>query len=342
VKGTGVVNNPLGRHIKPLQDCSLQDRWLEAPLPLQALLDPTGTEPEGVGTGVFGLGFEACELIALSGMGADLWLQAPPRLSLLYVTAGDVNLTVDHGRWRASAGSCLLVPRGQLHWQSGSYSLVCMMLDWQHVSDQLALLSADSRGLVAALSGLGKPRAIHAWQGEFEATVLGAFDQTLRLLSQLLTNNPTLPIGLGLEQQLVRLVLLLAFPEVCRPAEVEPTAAAETALQTAFDALIDYIKANLDQALNLTVLERRSHYSRRTLQYAFRARFGCTATQWIRNQRLDLAHSLLSSPDPQATVASIAQACGYRSMSLFSIEFQQRFHRKPSLLLRESRTHPQA
>jgi transcriptional regulator GlxA family with amidase domain len=37
-------------------------------------------------------------------------------------------------------------------------------------------------------------------------------------------------------------------------------------------------------------------------------------------------------------VASIAQACGYRSMSLFSIEFQQRFHIKPSVLLREARS----
>jgi AraC-like DNA-binding protein len=36
-------------------------------------------------------------------------------------------------------------------------------------------------------------------------------------------------------------------------------------------------------------------------------------------------------------VASIAQVCGYRSMSLFSIEFQQRFHIKPSVLLRQSR-----
>jgi AraC-like DNA-binding protein len=37
-------------------------------------------------------------------------------------------------------------------------------------------------------------------------------------------------------------------------------------------------------------------------------------------------------------VTSIANACGYRSVSLFSIEFQKRFHIKPSVLLRENQS----
>jgi AraC-like DNA-binding protein len=37
-------------------------------------------------------------------------------------------------------------------------------------------------------------------------------------------------------------------------------------------------------------------------------------------------------------VTRIALACGYRSLSLFSIEFQQRFHVKPSVLLRRTRS----
>lgn len=106
----------------------------------------------------------------------------------------------------------------------------------------------------------------------------------------------------------------------------------------AFEALIAYINANLDQPLNLTLLQNHIHYSRRALQYAFRQRLGCTATQWIRGQRLDKARRLLGYAAQGESVASIAQACGYRSMSLFSIEFQQRFHIKPSVLLREARS----
>jgi len=101
--------------------------------------------------------------------------------------------------------------------------------------------------------------------------------------------------------------------------------------------VIDYIDAHLSEPLSLAAIEANSHYSRRALQYAFRRKFGCTVTQWIRARRLDLAHSRLSLAAIGETVSGIAKACGYRSMSLFSIEFQQRFHIRPSELLRQGR-----
>ena len=44
---------------------------------------------------------------------------------------------------------------------------------------------------------------------------------------------------------------------------------------------------------------------------------------------------------PAAVQRRLARTCGYRSMSLFSIEFQQRFHVKPSVLLREAMGDPE-
>jgi AraC-like DNA-binding protein len=105
----------------------------------------------------------------------------------------------------------------------------------------------------------------------------------------------------------------------------------------AFDELIDYIKENLSESLTLSHLESRSHYSRRALQYAFTERMGCSITQWIRSQRLEKARRRLENPRLMDTVGSIARECGYRSLGLFSVDFQQRFHVKPSHLLRESR-----
>ena len=49
-----------------------------------------------------------------------------------------------------------------------------------------------------------------------------------------------------------------------------------------------------------------------------------------------VAHAAQGIADA-APVSSIAQACGYHAMGLFSIDFQQRFHVKPSVLLREAR-----
>jgi transcriptional regulator GlxA family with amidase domain len=68
---------------------------------------------------------------------------------------------------------------------------------------------------------------------------------------------------------------------------------------------------------------------------------GCTATQWIRSSRLELAHKKIMMGSSNDSVASIALACGYRSMGLFSIEFQQRFHVKPSHLLRSAQSNMQ-
>jgi transcriptional regulator GlxA family with amidase domain len=56
--------------------------------------------------------------------------------------------------------------------------------------------------------------------------------------------------------------------------------------------------------------------------------------------RLDRARRCLQQPEPCDSVTSIAQACGYRSINLFTIDFEQRFHVKPSDLLRESRLPP--
>jgi AraC-like DNA-binding protein len=53
---------------------------------------------------------------------------------------------------------------------------------------------------------------------------------------------------------------------------------------------------------------------------------------------LDLAFQKLKTARLGDSVASIARSCGYRSFSLFSIEFQNRFHIKPSVMLRKHQT----
>ena len=101
------------------------------------------------------------------------------------------------------------------------------------------------------------------------------------------------------------------------------------------------MESHLGEAFAVADLASGLSTSVRALQYAFQERLGCTASQWIRGQRLDLARRSLEHPRHDDTVTAIATACGYRSMSLFSIDFQQRFHVKPSQVLREARaSHP--
>jgi transcriptional regulator GlxA family with amidase domain len=101
-----------------------------------------------------------------------------------------------------------------------------------------------------------------------------------------------------------------------------------------FEVLIDWIEANCHRPLSLSDLEKQSHYSRRSLQYAFRQRFGCGPMQYIRRQRLALAKQRLLAPRPGTTVTSVAQECGYLSVANFRRYYQQRFGETPSGALR--------
>ena len=178
----------------------------------------------------------------------------------------------------------------------------------------------------------------HGWQipAEAQGQSMQVFlRQVMAISNDLLGFSQTLLDRMHLEDQIYRLVAAMLIPELRQESPHNRLRQRQEHGRDAFDELIDYILANLGEPLNLTNLENHSHYSRRTLQYVFRDRFGCTPSQWIRKQRLEMAHHRLQNPQPRDSVSEVAFACGYRSMSLFSLDFQQHYHIKPSHLLRE-------
>lgn len=103
------------------------------------------------------------------------------------------------------------------------------------------------------------------------------------------------------------------------------------------DRLTAWIEAHLDQPLSLSDLEQQAECSRRTLQYQFRRRFGCTPMQWVRRQRLNKALRLLQTTEAQHTIAAVARRCGYSNLSAFSRDFKALHHKRPSEVLRHQR-----
>jgi AraC-like DNA-binding protein len=167
--------------------------------------------------------------------------------------------------------------------------------------------------------------------------ILRSLLRGLDMVDDLLCLGAHLPLRLELEQLLSRLSLLLLFPDLHRQDQVDRVLSRNQRGRDSFDDLLEFIRANLDKTLSMPMLEAYSHYSRRAIQYAFKEKLGCTVTQWIRQQRLQLARNYLQNPLPEDTVNGIALRCGYRSASLFSMEFQQRYLAKPSTVLRQSR-----
>jgi AraC-like DNA-binding protein len=330
-------SNPFAHLLEPLHNCKLNDFDLRIPLPLKQGRDHPAPVAESVREAVQ-LAWPDLKVVALVGTATTAELESSPWLSLIFVTAGRVCLHQGDVRWCAAAGSCLIVAGRPSRWVSTAFSVVCVMLPWQRLIETAAAMQSDDSAGPHASLVLASPISCKPTDGHLEGNLLALLDCTLRTISQLQESNPGLVRQLGLVEQIYRLIAALAFPILRHATKSDNVQANEHQLRDSFDNLIDYIAANLDQPLSLTTLAGRSNYSRRALQYAFRQRMGCTATQWIRARRLDLAHQQLQTGSPDDTVTSIAHACGYRSMGLFSIEFQQRFHIKPSQLLRTARS----
>lgn len=138
--------------------------------------------------------------------------------------------------------------------------------------------------------------------------------------------------GLLLHEQLYRMIAAIIFPDLRNghsAREQEPSTS-----DRRLDRLLDYITLHLADPLPLSVLEAQSHYSRRSLHYAFQERFSCSPMQWIRQQRMQIALQRLQTPKSGDSVATVACSCGYRSQSRFRIDFERTYGLKPSAVLR--------
>ncbi len=351
---------PFRQLLRPLSPQAIPAVALAAPLPLAALA-LQGRAGAGAALFVHACSQAQLEVIALSGPATAAATPPPPDdgIALLFVVAGEVSVEQRGGCRRAPPGGCLVMAAGPGHWRSTAFSVVCLLVSTAQLdhsrglirpgADRAAGSRRSERPAEAAIGRGWRPVDGDDDDGSGIGLLLRALAHNLQTLADCLAGQRHLIVPLGLEESLCRLLVLLLDPGLgsdpelgpadpsFQPAEASPAWAGDASVLAQFQQLLAYIDGHLDHPLTLTLLQTQLHASKRALQYAFQRQLGCTATQWIRSRRLDRAHGLLRHPAASDSVASIAQACGYRSMSLFSIEFQQRFHVKPSALLRQAR-----
>lgn len=283
--------------------------------------------------------------LTLGSIVATAWTAKPMRL--LFAEQRQVLALIGYGgelrfrqasrTWRCRNDSCLLMASDSCSMESSLSSAVAFPLS----KERLLHTAMTMGGLNQKPSGWNQLlEEAHGWTKPTDPaapSLQTALRQVIATAGQLSSYGHGLLARLQLDDQIYRLMASMLLPELRQEKGLDRLLHRQRQGRDAFDELIDYIKQNLAEPLTLTLLEARSHYSRRALQYAFVERMGCTATQWIRNQRLDMARQRLENPRFTDTVGSISRECGYRSLGLFSVDFQQRFHVKPSQLLRESR-----
>ena len=166
--------------------------------------------------------------------------------------------------------------------------------------------------------------------------LLALLEQTLVYVEQCLMIGSGIHPNLQLDDLIRRLIIMLLFPDLLESAHDSAAAPSLISGRVVHQDLIDWLLAHLHEPISLSCIEARSHYSRRSLQYAFKRQFGCGPMQWLRRQRLARARELLIQASKPIAIHQVAQACGYLSQASFSRDFLERYGESPSRLLRRS------
>lgn len=141
-----------------------------------------------------------------------------------------------------------------------------------------------------------------------------------------------LPLSLGLDDLIQRLLALLLHPELLDPRPL-PTGL-EPADRRAFARLQEALRADpMDPGWNLSAMERFSGLSPQRLQAVCREQIGSDPLRWLRQLRLCQARRELAQGLPLQALPQLALRCGFTGVPAFSRAFMARFQLDPTLLV---------
>ena len=97
----------------------------------------------------------------------------------------------------------------------------------------------------------------------------------------------------------------------------------------------DYIEAFAEEAFTIEELCKAAGVSERTLQYAFRDKFGISPKAFLQAHRLNAVRRDLRDADPGSTMVSdVANFWGYWHMGQFAADYSRFFGELPSATLK--------
>lgn len=93
-------------------------------------------------------------------------------------------------------------------------------------------------------------------------------------------------------------------------------------------AVIDYIRKNLDHPLKVEQLSQKAYMSESNFHRVFKNELGVSPVEYINNERIRLAASLLRNPKKK--IKEIYMECGFNSISYFTRTFKRKYQVSPS------------
>jgi AraC-like DNA-binding protein len=254
--------------------------------------------------------------------------------TLAIVLSGDVNIyTEESNACQFSPGDIHLNPRNGGTIEGGHFSGFLCQIDHRKLKIAITGLKGDEIPIDLEQSHLFRTsrKKIRVYSNR---RLFGFY----HYIDQLLGESDYFAAGLGLDEQLYRLLALSLIESVGAIERVEKRwKFATDNWTTPMDELVDFIRSNIQMNITLADLEKQSCYSARHLQNLFRQKFNCTPMQFVRRQKLSTAMEKLETANDDETVTNIARDCGYRYTSNFSTDFQREYGVSPSVVLRASR-----
>ena len=152
--------------------------------------------------------------------------------------------------------------------------------------------------------------------------------QQLRTLAGIIitaTDAATLP---AISQTLAEKLL------ICANTQIPGKRACLRRRDLAVDRVAEYVRSTPAPVSELAGLCRIACVSERTLQYAFRERYGISPNIYVRRWKLNTARRLLLQADPaEATVNGIAMDLGFHHQGQFAADYRRLFLETPSATL---------
>ena len=296
-----------------------------------------GYEPTG-NTREFGIKLSQ---ITINGLTLTAQASSPTRirvgesddLHIVIPLEGGAETTTAAGRfrWRANEAAALFSAEGDFLGLSERKATVSAKLDAKRC--QAILHSMRSNYDQINMSGIFETRIVLMKHGQLSFT--GLIKRYIELVDSILPNEKAARI-LGLDDVFYRHVALMIAPEIFL-SESNPENKLLTSSQKSVDAICDIARNPANNLLTLTEMERISGLSARTLQYAFRRRFGCSPLEWQRRERLYLAKAMLMSASETINITSTCYQTGFASPSKFTEYYRRQFGETPSETVRRAR-----
>lgn len=239
-----------------------------------------------------------------------------------------------------STAEMAYLPGGSLQIKSSDFSSVIFRIDRLRLQTTAEALMGAHVSIPQLREDLRTARIFGADSALSAALVL-QLRRAVQMLDTACLQGSGLLDALQLDELIYRILAELVGRNSHRDPDAggsDPSSGRPTAMRDQIlDDLLAWIHANLHRPIGLTELEQRSAYSRRSLQYTFKRRFGCSPMHWIRHQRLQRALSQLQHPETDTSVRQVAEACGYTHLSAFGRDFRNQFDLRASDVLRQAR-----